>query len=230
MAAQSYLVGPREPQLSPLMPKVRRTQARRHSEDAIMKFGKFLLFALTLSLGVGTAFGQAIDLFTDLAGTACEANMAPGTTPSLFIQARTGGLAADGLTGAEFWIQNWPTGWLTVVTPNPASGVAIGNPFATAEPFRANIAFPTCQAGPMVLLYSVTVIPTSIVPATHLKVVVANPPSNVVYTTPIFTLCDPPLFTAIPVAGGEFFINDTPGRCAVGVEEATWSQVKGLYH
>jgi len=195
-----------------------------------MKLGKGLLLALALTLGVGSAFAQSIDIVGDQAGTTCNGTFMPGTTPLLYIIARSGPLVPEGITGAEFYVQGFPAGWLSIVTPNPLAAVALGSPLATTPPFRANIAFAVCQpwdGGGKILLYSITVIPLSIVPETYLQVVVANPPTNEAYTTPIVTKCDPPLYTAVPCYGGTFIMNGRP--CTVGVENLTWSQVKALY-
>jgi len=195
-----------------------------------MKLGKGLLLVLALTLGVGSAFAQSIDMVGDPAGTTCSGTLMPGTTPFLYIIARQGPNAPDGITGAEFWVSGFPATWLSIVTPNPASAVALGSPFATTPPFRANIAFPACQpwsGNGIIPLYTIQVIPLSVVGETYLQVQIANPPSNIDYTGPIVTLCDPPIFTAVVVDGGTFIMNGRP--CTVSVEEKTWSQVKALY-
>jgi len=197
-----------------------------------MKLGKALLVAAFLAMGAGAAFAQSIDIVADPAGLVCEGNYGVGLATPMYIVMRPGG-AALGITGAEFWISGLPAGWLTIVTPSPLSSVALGNPFATLPPFRANIAFASCQppngAG-IIPLYTITVIPMSPVSDAFLTVQVANPPSNVAYTSAIVTLCDAPLYTAVPVYGGQFIINPLSRHCTVGVEEKSWSGVKNLFN
>jgi len=197
-----------------------------------MKLGKALVVVALLALGAGAAFAQSIDLTGDPAGLTCQGTFPVGGATPMFIVARLGGQAAAGITGAEFWVSGLPAGWLTIVTPNPASSVALGNPFATLPPLRANIAFPGCMppdANGLVPLYTITVIAMSPATDTFLSVLVANPPSNVAYTTPIFTLCDAPEYTAVPAFGGQFIINPVARHCTVGVEDTTWGQVKSLF-
>ena len=129
-----------------------------------MRLGPRLLIALIVAAGSSTACAQSIEITSDLAGTIHEGTVLPGTTPTVYILARTTGWL--GITGAEFWVSGFPTGWFTVVTPNPANTVALGNPFATVPPLRANICFPMCMRpddNGMVLLYSVVLIPVSVV-------------------------------------------------------------------
>lgn len=195
-----------------------------------MKLGKGLLLVLALTLGVGSAFAQSIDVVGDPLGNTCSGPMTPGTTPIIWIIARPGPAVAAGITGAEFYVQGRPAGWLTIATPNAAANVALGNPFElSGGNYRANIGFPACQpfAGGVLTLYTVTVIPLSVVGETYLNVVVANPPTNVTFTTPIVTACDAPEYTAYAARGGSYIINGRP--CTVGVESTTWSQVKALY-
>jgi hypothetical protein len=196
-----------------------------------MRIGKVLLLAMTLTLGVSTAFAQSIDLTADAAGTICEGAINAGVT-SLYIIARPGGPVADGITGAEFWVNGLPAGWFSIITPNPANTAALGSPFATAPPYRANIAFPVCQppdANGVVLLYSCVFFPNSAPADAYLTVEVANPPSNPTFVTPILTACDPPEYTAYAAAGGQFIMFPATRHCTVAVENTTWSGVKGLY-
>ena len=88
-----------------------------------MRIAKGLFLALVLIVCASTAFAQSIDVLADLAGTQCQANIAPGGTPNIYIMVRTGGPAVDGITSAEFFVNGWPTGWLAVLTPNPAANV-----------------------------------------------------------------------------------------------------------
>jgi hypothetical protein len=196
-----------------------------------MRIGKVLLLAMTLTLGVSTAFAQSIDLCFNAAGTICEGN--PAGNAFLYILARPGGAVADGITTAEFFVDGLPGDWFTVSTPNAlAAGSTIGDPFASVSPFRTTIGFPSCQApnaDGVVLLFSVRFFPGTPVSDHYLTVVVGNPPSNPNYTTPILVACDYPTYTAYPVSGGQFILGPNQRHCTVGVESTTWSSVKGLY-
>ena len=197
-----------------------------------MKLGKALLVAAFLAMGAGAAFAQSIDIVGDPMGLVCEGNYPVGGAVPMYIVMRPGG-DAPGITGAEFWVSGLPAGWFAIVTSNPTSSVAIGSPFATLPPLRANIAWATCQvpnAQGLIPLYTITVIAMSPVSDAFLTVQVANPPTNIAYTTPIVTLCDPPLYTAVPVYGGQFIINPLSRHCTVGVEEKSWSGVKSLFN
>jgi len=202
-----------------------------------MRLGPRLLLALALALalvlaaGSESALAQSIEIASDLAGTIHEGAVLPGTTPTVYILVRTGGCVSDGITGAEFWVSGLPASWITIVTPNPANAVALGNPFATVPPLRANIAFPTCMppdGNGMVWLYSVVVIPTNIVGDACLTPEVAIPPSNLHYTTPILTWCNWG-DGVCPAAGIPFLMNPVTGGCVVAVESVTWGAVKHLF-
>ena len=195
-----------------------------------MRLGPRLLIALAVAGSSGAACAQSIEITADLAGTIHEGTVLPGTTPTVYILARTGGWLPDGVTGAEFWVSGFPTGWFTVVTPNPANTVALGNPFATVPPLRANIAFPMCMRpddNGMVLLYSVVLIPVSVVTDACLTPQVAIPPSNPQYVTPILSGCDMDLIA--PAVGYPFLMNPVTGGCVVAVERTTWGSVKSFY-
>jgi hypothetical protein len=196
-----------------------------------MRIGKALLLAMTLTLGVSTAFAQSIDLTADAAGTVCEGAINAGVT-SLYIIARPGGAVAAGISGAEFYVTGLPAAWFAIVTPNPLNTAALGSPFATVPPLRANIAFPSCMppdGNGVVLLYSCVFFPNSAPADAYLSVVVADPPTNPSFTTPILTACDSPLFTAYAAAGGQFIMFPATRHCTVAVQNTTWSGVKSLY-
>jgi len=194
-----------------------------------MRIGKVLLLAMTLTLGVSTAFAQSIDVTLDAAGTMCE-----GTAPAMiYILARPGGAVAGGITGAEFYVQGLPAGVFALPTVNPlAAGSSLGNPFSTVSPYRANVAFPACE-GPdgngVILLYSVQLFGGTAATDQYMTVVVADPPTNATFTTPILYGCDAPEYTPTPAAGGQFIYNPATRHCTVSVEAKTWSGVKNLF-
>jgi hypothetical protein len=152
----------------------------------------------------------------------------PGGAPvTFYIHAVLGGdAAAGGITGAEFRVDNVPTsgeGWFVTPTANAASNVAIGNPIAGG----CNIAFPSCQTGSAVLLYTVSGFATT-GPSRTFITDRHTTPSNPQFPCPLLVLCDAPVFTKICVGAGEAFLNR--GTCTVGVEEKSWSSVKSLFN
>jgi hypothetical protein len=200
-----------------------------------MRLATPLVLALTFAMpgSPGPAYAQSIEITSDLAGTQHEGAVLPGAAATLYILARLDGLVALGFTGAELWVSGMPASWSRVAVPNPASVAALGNPFATIPPFRANIAFATCMhpdANGVALLYTVFVNPTGVVQDACLTVQVAVPPTNPSYTTPILVRdCDPPEDTFVAAAGSRFIMNPVRHECTVGLEAVTWGGVKHLY-
>ena len=196
-----------------------------------MKLGKALLVVAFLALGAGSAFAQSIGVFADPAGLDCDGTFTAGMPGTLYVIARSGPQAPDGLTTVEFYVRGFPGSWFAIPTYNPASNVNLGDMFkpSPGPVERFNQAYPTCQpwVNGMITIATVTVFPQTVVPETYLTVEVANPPSNAAYTRPVMILCDPPVYTAVMVNGGQFIMNGRP--CTVGVEDKTWSQVKGLF-
>lgn len=118
-----------------------------------------------------------------------------------------------------------------------------------------NVAFAECQPGgpvPIVLLETVTVINVGCTTDKKvLTVVKHDTASNQYFQCPLFVLCDDPVFTKVCLgsnlvlcrnpeppfpndatcsSSGQFILNPTASdRCKVGVEETTWSTMKGLY-
>jgi hypothetical protein len=171
-----------------------------------------LLLAAALCCFAAPAPAQSIDVAAAAAGTQWWTWAHPGTTLTVYILARPYSVLASGISGAELRVRGLPAGWQADVIPNPASFIALGNPFATAPPFRANIAFDPCiqaDANDVILLYTVSLTVTSQVTEACLWVEVADPPTNAEYLTPILTACDPPEYTAHPAMGGYLILTVT---------------------
>jgi hypothetical protein len=117
-----------------------------------------------------------------------------------------------------------------------------------------NMSYPSCQIGDgtKVLLETVAVFNFGCSTAeTRLRVEKHVSPSNQFFQCPLFTLCDDPVFTKVCLGSnqalcrnpeppfptnatcstsGQAYINPANGHnCLVGVQAATWGQVKGLY-
>jgi len=189
-----------------------------------------LVTALCLAF-TGSAFASSIGVFFAADGSDCDAAQ-PGPMPfTYYICAVLGGdAAAGGITGAEFRVDGAPgtaDGWFMSANPNPASNVAIGNP---VDPVirGCNIAFPSCQSAGVVLLYTITGFASGVVANRTMTVDRHIMPTNPQFPCSLLVLCDAPVFTKICVLGGQAFLNG--GVCTVGVEETSWSSVKGLFN
>jgi len=197
---------------------------------------RILLAFATISLcDVPASFSQTIcvlDSTLAFGGEACGPGVAcinvhSGTFSRAYIMATPGGI-----TGAEFFVGNWPFWQTTVVTPNPAASIVLGNPVRSTPgsnvPFYygVNIAFPVCQAGsPWILLFTLDYyaafnINTSCRPVAH------SQPSNANFTCPLVVMCNDPVFTAVCTSSCVTTISAYP---PVGVETSSWSRMKSLY-
>ena len=187
---------------------------------------RVIALALAVTFAASAASAASIGLYFDAAGTDCDYTVPGLYTPvNLYVMAVLSGPAAEGLTGAEFRVLNWPGAWFANITANPAANTVLGNLFT-----GANIAFPACQPGTggLVLLYSVSGFATTAVGETYLTVAQHFTPSNPQFPCPLLVLCDAPVYTKVCVSGGVAILN---GRsCQIGVEPTSWSHVKGLYN
>jgi hypothetical protein len=197
-----------------------------------------------------------IGVYADAPGTTCCLNVPTGSAVTLHVIATTGGASSAGITGAEFRIELSPTqpGAVLAWTASAAANVVLGNPIdnssAAGDLSGLNIAFGTCQkqagmAGDHILLG--TILAFNITGERALLVKKHNRPSNPNLQAPLFTLCDKPVFTAVPLTllegdpillGQEATAFRSPvnsascsgGTCGtVGTEGRTWSALKGLY-
>ena len=129
------------------------------------------------------------------------------------------------MTGAEFRVEPFDLDWITTVTRNPFSSVAIGNPIAGG----CNIAFPSCQAPPSVLLYTIRVLALTPVSPRILSVLPHSTPSNPNFICPLLTNCSAPVFGKVCAEGLNACVNRTQTCCVLATEASTWTQVKSLY-
>jgi hypothetical protein len=184
-----------------------------------------IALALLVTFAAGAASAASIGIYFDAAGTDCDYTVGMYQPVNFWVLAQIGGTSADGITGAEFRILNWPGSWFGNVTANPAANTVLGNLWT-----GTNIAFSACQPGSsgLVLLYSVAGLATSVVGETYLTVAQHFTPSNPSFQCPLFTLCDAPVYTKVCVSGGTAILNGRP--CVIGVQPTSWSQVKSLYN
>lgn len=192
-----------------------------------MKVRVIASLVTAVCLSFGTASASSIGPFFANDGSDCDADGVQPFAPFfIYIGAVLGGDAAGpGISGAEFQCTGVDPAWFNTVTPNPASGLALGTPIGGG----CNIAFPGCMSGGFVLLYTVQSLALAPVTGRTLAVTQHTTPSNPNFLCPLVTLCDGPVFTKLCVSGGEAFLN--AGRpCTVGVEAKSWSQVKSLFN
>ena len=159
---------------------------------------------------VAMAQDGSIGIYADSSATQNHADFTLSVPTTLFIIATLDGQTAAGMVGAEFRVVGLPAAWFYTLTPNPDVGITLGDPFRmSAGAWRANLAFATCQTGTnsRVLLYTVTVVPTTEVTDQVLAVEAGLPPSNPNFDVPLLNICDEPEFTKIPVQGRQFLIN-----------------------
>ena len=190
-----------------------------------MKVRVTVTLVAALALGVGSASAQSIGLYFDPSSATCSSAPTLFTPGTMYVLAVLSGADSGGITGAEFQIQNFPA-WFPSANAH-AGATTIGNPLTGG----ANIAFSPCDtgAGGLVVLYTNNYFITSAVSDVTVSILRHTNPSNPFFLCSLVTLCDAPAFTKVCVNGGQAFINPVGRTCTVGVQPATWSQVKGLY-
>lgn len=176
-----------------------------------------------LTATVSPLRAQSIGIFADVGGGSCAVT-APLASPfQYYVLVRLGPLS--GVTGAEFRIEGVDPAWFTTVSPQPLI-CDPGCPDFVGD--GGAVTFPSCQApgsGQMVLLtiQSIAFVP---IPTRTLRIEAARFPSHPGFACPLVTLCDPPVFTRMCVAGGAAVVN---GACTVAVRDRTWSSVKAMF-
>lgn len=160
-----------------------------------------LLHATLMTLGVGPALAQSIEIAADSAGTTCFTEMTPGQSATLYILYRGDG--ETGATAAEFRVQGLEPN-LFVVSAIPSFPLTIGDPFTLPG---VTIAFAQClnpSPDEPIVLFTVHVF-TLVADETVLEVVPLTPPSDPDFDCPRIVQCDP-LATAC-ASGGRFVVN-----------------------
>lgn len=145
-----------------------------------------------------------VGLYADPEATQSDIEIPQGESRRIFVVATTGDATADGFTGAEFRIEvSNPDGYFFVYHP-PLEAIVIGSPFDLEpdnpwNPAGVNVAFGECQtitgtAPDRVPLGSITVLNNGGGP-TLLLVKARDEPTHPLFSCPLFTLCDPPVFS-----------------------------------
>jgi len=184
-----------------------------------------LVLALAALVPRSATAGSSIGVYFNEEAYVCDGIIPPLTFVDLYVVAKPTSELSQGLTGAEFRIESFDPDWITVVTPNPFSNVAIGNPIAGG----CNIAFSSCQAPPNVLLYTIRVLALMTVSPRVLAVLPHSTPTDPNFVCPILVNCSAPVFSKFCVEGLTACINRTQTCCILATEPSTWTQVKSLY-
>lgn len=190
-----------------------------------------------------SCFGCNLGIFDDLAMTSNRGTMEVGTPKDLYIGIQYGsGFSA--LTGIELsvaGIRSDADGILVIaLDPVEPAALILGSLPAPADTSSTsvglggiNMVWSTCLSNNRALS-KLTLL--SFIPISNKIITVKRkyPTSNPVqWHTPILTLCDNPVFTAVRLTGGCYGINVPPGPLpcdvVVSVESKTWSQLKALY-
>ena len=191
-----------------------------------MRLRAALLCAIGLTLCVQGSQASSIGVFFAPDGSDCDGIAAAGSPFTLYVGAVLGGdAAAGGITGAEFRLDGVDPAWSRVISPSPAANLSLGNPIGGG----CNIAFPACQPGPYVHLYTIELTAIGLVSPTTFAVRRHAVCSDCSWPCALVTKCDAPIFTKVCVAGGQAFLNDPSRACSVGVQMEAWSTVKALY-
>ena len=199
-----------------------------------MKLRVIATLVAVLAFSAASASAQYIGVFTDLCSSSCNVTAAPFTVENFYINVvRSDVLPTGGIAGAEFQVvHDFEPGTLLTPTANAASNVALGNPMTGG----CDIAFPGCQVGDSVNLYSVQLVFLQAGNTTATMAVVAHTtPSSPNFACSLVWLCDDPVFTVVCVAGTEAFVNiPTYGcgveDCTLAVEDVSWGAVKSLFN
>jgi hypothetical protein len=233
------------------------------------RFSTAAAIALALLPAASPAVDGNIGIFADVEMTEREITVACGATTTLFVYALLQGATADGISGAEYSLAIGPyisegcteedlspdgMVFLDDYQPSHALDATVVGVGASDRPDPdnrgINIAFPTCQAGDdaKILLQTIQVWNFGCSDSElRLRVIKHDDPSNPFLWCPLFTLCNPPVFTKICLgedvhqqycaivppfvittisSSGEFVLNPSP---VIAIERQTWSAVKRLY-
>ncbi len=173
-----------------------------------------LIIIAMLAIPAATTASSAI-IFSSTADGSGSSCVGPFTsfpaTSTLYVLATTYGLQSGGITGAEFSITGLegllgipPAGkYMMSATPSPAATAVLGDPLAGG----VNIAYPECQTGGFVLLYTLQIINFGDTELRELHIAARQPPSNPSFNCPAVTLCDVPNYTMVCVTGGFAYLN-----------------------
>lgn len=178
---------------------------------------------------------QSIGVYSDPFAGNCGTTVLAFSPGTMYVVAVLYPSACAGISGAEFRVDNFPSEWFPISTPNVEVIVVTGNPLAGG----AYLGFPGCQMGNggVVLLYTIRFFATSSRSDVHLEVRQSTTPRRPEFQCPVLFLCDAPTFTGICVPGRPGLINSpqpcclecAPGNCNVAIEPRAWSRVKKLY-
>ena len=237
-----------------------------------------LCILLILVLGVAPAHATpTIRIYTDLAGTQCTGSTVNGVLHGSIWANDVDGLT--GAEFAVYCSQDWTNDILLQFTTEPSVALQLGNPLrcsshdiSIGRPYwgaewtcqssawcwdaygvqqgGTNIAFPACQTGSRVRLFTFLLVEKTPTHDIALHITDHATPSNPYFCCPLITLCDGPVYTKLcvnepddhetyaPRGEPDAIINPqdrstAPCPSASGVplnaRPASWSAVKNLY-
>ena len=186
---------------------------------------RFILLAV---FSTGSSHGTSIGLFSSSDCSSCGLLVPENSGATLYVRASSTGLGDDEfLTTAEFRIEGMPSGWLWFAAPNPEA-IIVGNPFSSAGTTVTFIR--NAQRGECIDLFSGTIFATTAVRNGELRVVAPDPPPNPGIPCPrIFTICSNRACDNVYCASGGSMLLNSDSKCPVGVQQHTWTHVRGLY-
>ena len=192
----------------------------------------FSSVAVVLVLCSPLAAAPGIGVFLDPDCTVCSGTATFLVPFTFYIAARLEPPVAEGIEGASFRVDGLPASWNTinwpmVCEPNPALSFISGNPISYQG---TTVAFANDCSGPAscVTLFTCHVMPFATETNVRLRVrAEMTYCGGPFFCCPELIRCDPPVFTALCVPGGEAVFNGPP--CTVSVERATWTQIKRLF-
>ena len=190
---------------------------------------KKVIAVVAMMLFAGIASAEMIGLYADQDATICYATIAPGAQTSTYVMATLTQLADEGITAAEFKIDNLPPsdyaqGGLVMVTPS--SEVVVGDLWTD---FSIAWAAPVGVGTGLVLIAQVDFLsfnPTWCGPDHMMQVVEGD-------TCACLVVVDP-AFQAVDAIGGTFWGNcSNPEECVciedTATQDASWGSVKALF-
>lgn len=201
-----------------------------------------LLLLPALALAQDNCNDCLLGLFDEIGMVNNFGAMGAGTPKDIYVGLRLGA-AESGITGIEFsiaGIRQAEDGILVLaVEPVVPTTIVIGTAPAPADTTTSstgtgglNIAWSSCVTGSQAL---VKISLLSFAPVTNkvFRVKRKYPPGNPAFAAPLIVRCDAPNFTKAKVPGGCYIAGYTgtplPACPPVGVDEQTWSNIKGLF-
>jgi len=184
---------------------------------------KLSIVGIILLLGVSSAFAHngSLGIYTSRAAGDCDANVAPFTPTTLSIMYFRSSGGPNGITGAEFRVDNSNPAQVLVQSVTFRPEVATVGDISTG----IGIGFACAGAGEsLVWIADFTIFSLGAAPGWVFKIL--GDPSSQEGDGLNVSICDVNR-TMQPVLGGWFIA--TEGACNTGTESRSWGAIKSLY-